>query len=188
MRLVHFSSAALGAICGLVRGETEQRAQRTKLVVFDVDGVLTDGRITYTDRGDEIKSFNAQDGSAIKRLMENGIEVALITGRESPIVARRADELGIRHLYASVADKAGALAHLLDQLGLDHDACAYVGDDLPDLHVFERVGFAISVPNGAPEARRAAHHVTERAGGAGVASEICRLILTAQGRRQTTGR
>ncbi len=163
--------------------DTERRAGRTRLVVFDVDGVLTDGRITYTDRGDEIKSFNAQDGSAIKRLIERGIEVALITGRASPIVTRRASELGIRHLYAGVTDKAATLARLLDKLGLAAANCAYVGDDLADLDVFGCVGFAISVPNGQPEVRRAAHHVTERAGGEGAASEVCRLILAARDRR-----
>ena len=160
----------------------ERKARRIRLVVFDVDGVLTDGSIAYTDQGDEIKSFNAQDGSAIKRLMQSGIEVALVSGRQSPIVERRARELGIRHLYAGVGNKAEALARLLDKLGLPEDACAYVGDDLPDLAAFERAGFAIAVPNGQPEVCRAAHHVTERAGGAGAASDVCRLILAAQGR------
>ena len=164
--------------------ETEQRARRTKLVIFDVDGVLTDGSITYTDRGDELKSFNAQDGAAIRLLIDNGIEVALITGHASPIVERRAAELGIRHLLAGVADKVDALAQLLDALGLDAGACAYVGDDLPDLAVLKRVGLAISVPNGQPEVREAAHHVTERGGGQGAASDVCRLILTAQNRWQ----
>ena len=162
--------------------EIEQRARRTRLVIFDVDGVLTDGSITYTGRGDEIKSFNAQDGAAIKLLIDNGIEVALITGRASPIVERRAGELGIRHLYQGIDDKADALAHLLDALDLDAADCAYVGDDLPDLAALKRVGLAISVPNGQPEVRRAAHHVTERGGGQGAASDVCRLILTAQGR------
>ena len=151
-------------------------------MAFDVDGVLTDGNITYTNKGDEIKSFNAQDGSAIKRLLANGIEVALITGRASPMVERRAAELGIRHLYAGAADKLDALNRLLAKLGLDAGACAYVGDDLPDLPVLKAVGLPISVPNGQPEARAAAHHITERAGGAGAASDVCRLILTARAR------
>ena len=153
-------------------------------MIFDVDGVLTDGSITYTDRGDEIKSFNAQDGAAIKRLIENGIEVALITGRASAIVERRANELGIRHLYAGIADKTDALEVLLDKLRLDAGACAYVGDDLPDIAAFERVGLAIAVPNGQPEVLEAAHHVTERAGGHGAASDVCRLILAARGARK----
>ena len=162
--------------------ETERRARHIRLVAFDVDGVLTDGSIAYTDRGDEIKTFNAQDGSAIKRLIEGGIEVALITGRASPMVERRTRELGIRHLYAGVADKLRALAQLLDELDFDAVACAYVGDDLPDLPVFQAVGLAISVPNGQPEVREAAHHITDRAGGQGVASDVCRLILSAQDR------
>ena len=160
--------------------DTERRARRIRLVAFDVDGVLTDGSIAYTDRGDEIKSFNTQDGSAIKRLMANGIEVALITGRESPIVERRAMELGIHHLYQGTADKLGTLRRLLDELDLAAPACAYVGDDLPDLPVFAAVGLAVSVPNGQPEVREAAHHVTERAGGHGAASDVCRLLLNAR--------
>ena len=160
--------------------DTRRRARRIRLVAFDVDGVLTDGSITYTDKGDEIKSFNAQDGSAIKRLIASGIEVALITGRQSPMVERRARELGIRHLYAGAEDKLDALNRLLDKLDLDAVACAYVGDDLPDLPVLEIVGLAVSVPNGRPEVHRAAHHLTERSGGNGAASDICRLILSAR--------
>ncbi len=162
--------------------DTGRRARCVRLVAFDVDGVLTDGNITYTDKGDEIKSFSAQDGSAIKRLLANGFEVALITGRASPMVERRAAELGIRHLYAGGADKLDALSQLLDKLDLDAAACAYVGDDLPDLPVLKAVGLAISVPNGQPEVRAAAHHITERHGGAGAASDVCRLILTARAR------
>ncbi len=169
-------------------GETERRARRVRLVAFDVDGVLTDGSIAYTEKGDEIKSFNAQDGSAIERLIESGIEVALITGRQSPMVERRAGELGIRHLYAGIADKVDALTRLLDNLDLDAPACAYVGDDIPDLAVFQAVGLAISVPNAQPEVRNAAHHVTERAGGDGAASDVCRLILAAQGRLEPAAR
>ena len=168
--------------------DTGRRARRVRLVAFDVDGVLTDGSIAYTDKGDEIKSFNAHDGSAIKRLLANGIEVALITGRASPMVERRAAELGIRHLYAGAADKLDALNQLLDKLDLDAGACAYVGDDLPDLPVLKAVGLPISVPNGQPEVRAAAHHITERAGGAGAASDVCRLILTARARPEPEAR
>ncbi len=158
--------------------DVERRARRIRLVVFDVDGVLTDGSIAYTDKGDEIKSFNVQDGSAVKRLLGSGIEVALITGRRSPMVERRARELGIRHLYSGVSDKVEALTRLLEHLGIDATACAYVGDDVPDLAVFDVAGLAVSVPNGHPHARRAAHHVTARAGGYGAAADVCDLILS----------
>ena len=168
--------------------DTGRRARRVRLVAFDVDGVLTDGSIAYTDKGDEIKSFNAHDGSAIKRLLVNGIEVALITGRASPMVERRAAELGIRHLHPGAENKLDALNQLLDKLGIDAGACAYVGDDLPDLPVLQAVGLAISVPNGQPEVRAAAHHITERAGGAGAASDVCRLILTARARPEPEAR
>ncbi len=160
----------------------ETRARQCALVIFDVDGVLTDGSIAYTDQGHEIKSFHAQDGSAIKRLQASGIEVALITGRRSPVVERRARELGIGHLYAGIDNKADAVDRLLETLGLEPGACAYVGDDLPDLAAFDRVGLAISVPNGQQEVRQAAHYVTGRPGGAGAASDVCRLILSARGR------
>jgi len=155
------------------------RAQRVRLVVFDVDGVLTDGRISYTDKGDEIKSFHAQDGSAIERLMVNGIEVALISGRSSPMVERRADELGIRHCDFGAADKLDALARLLHELDFNWNACAYVGDDLPDIPALKAVGFAVSVPNAQPEVREAAHYITARPGGSGAASDVCRLLLRA---------
>ena len=163
-------------------GAVDKLARRCALVIFDVDGVLTDGSIAYTDQGHEIKCFHAQDGSAIKRLQANGIEVALITGRESPMVERRARELGISHLHAGIDNKADAVDRLLETLGLEAGACAYVGDDLPDLAAFERVGLAIAVPNGQPEVRQAAHHVTARPGGAGAASDVCRLILGARER------
>jgi 3-deoxy-D-manno-octulosonate 8-phosphate phosphatase (KDO 8-P phosphatase) len=159
-----------------------ERAARIRLVSFDVDGVLTDGKLYYTDTGGEMKAFNVQDGSAIKLIREHDIEVAIITGRDSPMVARRARELGIRHFEQGVADKAIAMNELRRRLGLEAEAVAHVGDDLPDLPLFEAIGLAVSVPNGHPVARAAAHYVTELPGGGGVAREICELLLTAQHR------
>lgn len=157
------------------------RAAAIRLVSFDVDGVLTDGRIIYTERGDEIKAFNVQDGSAIKLLQSHGIAIALITGRTSAMVTRRARELGIAHVYQGCDDKAAALDELVTRLGITAAAVAHVGDDLPDLPLFCRVGLAIGVPNGHPAALAHAHHVTELAGGCGVAREVCELLLRAQG-------
>lgn len=159
-----------------------QRAAAVRLVSFDVDGVLTDGRLLYTEAGDEIKAFHVQDGSAIKLLLENDIDVALITGRRSAMVERRATELGIRHVFQGVADKALALAELCAVLHLDPESVAHVGDDLPDLPLFKRVGLAIGVPNGHPAIFAHVHHTAAMAGGTGVAREIAELLLRAQGR------
>jgi len=158
------------------------QARPIRLVSFDVDGVLTDGRLIYDAQGGESKAFHVQDGSAIKLLREQGIEVAIITGRSSPMVDRRAAELGIRHCRQGVADKAAVMAELQAALALDAAAVAHVGDDLPDLALFEAVALAISVPNGHPVARARAHWVTELGGGQGVAREVAELLLTAQQR------
>ncbi len=166
----------------MAESDVIERCRRIRLVSFDVDGVLTDGRLHYTDDGHEIKSFNVQDGAAIKLLLDQGIEIAILTGRSSPMVTRRATELGISHVHQGLNDKRQALAQVLAELEVDRDETAHVGDDLPDLVLFEEVGLAVSVPNGHPAVRARAHHVTETAGGAGVAREICELILRAQAR------
>ena len=152
-------------------------------VVFDVDGVLTDGRITYTDDGHELKSFHVQDGASIKLLMENDISVAIITGRRSPIVAKRARELGIRHLVQGAADKPSALDQLIEE-GFPSENLAAIGDDLQDLKLFEHpaVTLCITVPNGHPYVVASTPWVTEREGGQGVAVEVAQRILTAQDR------
>lgn len=148
-----------------------------KLVAFDVDGVLTDGRIHYLSNGAAMLSFHVHDGAAVKRLLRNGIEVALITGRESPMVTERARELGIRHVFQRVEDKLEALQALAADLSLRAEECAYVGDDWPDLEVLGWVGLPIAPADAQPEARAAAEIVTDSAGGRGVAAEICRLLL-----------
>ncbi len=158
-----------------------EAARAIELVSFDVDGVLTDGRIVYTDDGREIKAFHVQDGAAIKQLMAGGIQVALLTGRSSPVVERRAAELGIRHLQQGLTDKGPALEALSRSLHLSPAQVAHVGDDLPDLVLFDRVGLAISVPNGHPEVRRRADYVTETRGGDGVAREVVELLMRARG-------
>ncbi|MDP6376761.1 MAG: HAD-IIIA family hydrolase [Pseudomonadales bacterium] len=157
-----------------------QKAAAIRLVVFDVDGVLTDGRITYTSDGQEIKSFNVQDGAALKLLMSAGIEVAIITGRSSEMVQRRARELGIAHLYQGSEDKITSFQTLLAQLDLAPSQSAHVGDDLPDLALFDLVSMSVSVPNGHPVVREAADWVTQTAGGQGVAREVCEIVLRAQ--------
>jgi 3-deoxy-D-manno-octulosonate 8-phosphate phosphatase (KDO 8-P phosphatase) len=157
------------------------RAAGIDMVVFDVDGVLTDGKLYYSDDGREMKSFHVHDGHAIRLLRSHAVEVAIITGRTSSIVARRAEELGITYVYQGAKDKTVALRTLIRSTGTDAERIAYVGDDLPDLGVFNDVGMAIGVADGHPATLAAAHYVTSACGGQGVARELCQLILTAKG-------
>lgn len=157
-----------------------ERTRALRLISFDVDGVLTDGRIFYTDDGREMKAFNVQDGASIKLLLSHGIEVAWLTGRSSTMVERRAAELGIAHLHQGLNDKRPALRELADKLNIGFAEMAHVGDDLPDLDLFELVGLSISVPNGHPAVIERADHVTATRGGQGVARELCEFILRAR--------
>lgn len=152
-------------------------------IIFDVDGVLTDGRITYTDDGHELKSFHVQDGASIKLLMQAGIAVAVITGRRSPMVAKRCRELGIDFLMQGANSKPEALARLITQ-GFPAQDLAAVGDDLQDLALFDdaAVCLSITVPNGHPAVRARAAFETERSGGTGVVVELAQRILQAQGK------
>ena len=157
-----------------------RRAKDLKLMIFDVDGVMTDGTLYYSERGEELKAFNIQDGLGIKMLRLSGVEVALITGRKSRAVELRAANLGIAHLYQGVEDKREAHAALLAQLRLATEQSGCMGDDLPDLPLVTRCGFAATVP-AAPEALKTrAHYVTRASGGHGAVREVCELILRAQ--------
>ena len=165
------------------------RARRVRLMVFDVDGVLTDGKLHFyaSEQGFmEGKSFSILDGFGIKLLQETGVAVALITGRRSDIVERRAREMGVRHVAQGVADKKAAWNGLLGQLALEPGQSAFIGDDWPDLAVIRACGLGITVAN-APEAmRRHAHYVTQAPGGAGAVREACELIRSAQGTLATS--
>lgn len=156
-------------------------AANVRGIVFDVDGVLTDGRIIYSDDGHELKQFNVQDGASLKLLLQHDITVAIITGRRSPTVARRAKELGIRYLIQGADSKADALDELIAD-GFPAADNAAVGDDLADLAVFQHdaVKLAVAVPNAHPALLQKAHYVTGRAGGEGVAVELAELLLVAQ--------
>ena len=156
---------------------------RLRGIVFDVDGVLTDGRIVYTDDGHELKQFHVQDGASLKLLIQHDIAVGIITGRRSPIVARRARELGINFVIQGAGSKAEALDSLIAD-GFPDDQLAAVGDDVQDLTMFTHTSVVcgISVPNGHPQVLKVADWVTERAGGTGVVVEIAQRILTAQNR------
>ena len=157
------------------------RARPVKLMIFDVDGVMTDGTLYYSERGEELKAFNILDGHGIKMLKQYGVEVALITARKSRAVDLRAANLGIAHLYQGVEDKRGAYVALLAQLGLTSEQSGYMGDDLLDLPLLTRCGFAATVA-AAPEALRSrAHYVARAGGGHGAVREVCEFILSAQG-------
>lgn len=160
----------------------EQRARRIQLLLLDVDGVLTDGRIYYTEKGDEIKAFHIQDGLGIKLLQGNGVAVGIITGRSSALVKRRADELGIELLIQGREDKAAALEELLREHPYEPDAIAFMGDDLPDLAVMRVVGLGLTVANCAPALLSHAHWQASRDGGAGAVREAAEFILSAQGK------
>lgn len=161
-----------------------ERARAVRLLACDVDGVLTDGRLQFfaLDQGVvEGKSFSILDGFGIKLLQETGVTVALITGRRSEIVARRAQEMGVRHVAQGIADKKAAWAALLAELALAPEQSAYIGDDWPDLAVIRACGLGMTVPNAPELLRRHAHYVTDAAGGAGAVREACELIMAAQG-------
>lgn len=158
------------------------RARAIRLLVLDVDGVLTDGRLYYSDQGAELKAFNIQDGLGIKLLQRNGIAVGIITGRTSPLVARRAAELGISLLIQGREDKFAALAEALATLPYRLDEIAFMGDDLPDLGAIRRVGLGMAVANANAAIAACAHWRSTLPGGAGAVREAAEFLLNAQGK------
>ena len=157
------------------------RAKPIKLIAFDVDGVLTDGTLFIGDDGQEYKAFHSQDGHGMKMLKATGVELAIITGRTSQVVGLRARNLGIQHLYQGVENKLEAFHHLLQTLGIEPGAAAFMGDDVVDLPVMLRCGLAICVPAAPPLVREHAHYITKLHGGQGAVREVCDLIMQAQG-------
>jgi 3-deoxy-D-manno-octulosonate 8-phosphate phosphatase (KDO 8-P phosphatase) len=161
--------------------ELTRRARAIRLAIFDVDGVMTDGTVFMGPRGEALKAFNILDGHGVKMLQAAGIATAIISGRSSKMVALRAKELAIRHVQQGAKDKLAAFEQLIARLGVDARACAFVGDDVMDLPVMRRCGFAVSVPNGAEAVRSEAHYVTRAGGGRGAVREFCEVVLRAQG-------
>lgn len=157
------------------------QARQVQLLLLDVDGVLTDGSITYLTGGGETKSFHTQDGLGIKILQESGVAVGIITARRSESVERRARDLGLAHVYQGQKDKLVTYEAILKETGLRPPQTAYMGDDWVDLPILKRVGFAAAPVNAVPEIRQRAHYTTERSGGRGAVREICDLILEARG-------
>ena len=160
------------------------RAAKIKLLAVDVDGTLTDGRLLYGEDGHEWKAFHVQDGHGLKRLMAHGVDVALITARVSHVVALRAEELGIDHVYQGQADKRACLADLMHGANLAAEQVAFAGDDLTDLRAMAASGFAVAPANAHPWVIERAHWCTKLAGGCGAVRELCDLLLLAQGKLQ----
>ncbi|MBU0730053.1 MAG: HAD-IIIA family hydrolase [Proteobacteria bacterium] len=161
------------------------RAKQIKLLLLDVDGVLTDGTITYTHGGDEIKSFHTRDGLGLRLLQEAGVEVGIITARTSEAVTRRARDLSLKYVFQGSRNKIEAYDTIISELKVKPEEIAYMGDDWLDLPILTRVGFAITVADGAAEVRNVAHFITSSPGGKGAVREVCDLIIEAKDMTQT---
>jgi 3-deoxy-D-manno-octulosonate 8-phosphate phosphatase (KDO 8-P phosphatase) len=161
--------------------ELLEKAVNIKLVVFDVDGVLTDGKLILGENGNEYKSFHVRDGHGLVMLLESGCKIAVITARSSKIVAERMESLGIEYVYQGEKDKGVRLMKLIDELGLEREQVAYVGDDVIDLPAMVKVGLPIAVADARTEVKQNADWVTQDRGGQGAVREVCELIMKAQG-------
>jgi 3-deoxy-D-manno-octulosonate 8-phosphate phosphatase (KDO 8-P phosphatase) len=164
----------------LTATDIAQRASRIKLLLLDVDGVLTDGRLYFNNQGDELKAFNTLDGHGIKMLQKSGVKVGVITGRTSLLVAKRAENLGISILVQGREDKWEALQEILQSHPLELEEIAFMGDDWPDLSVMTRVGLALTPANGQSSVLEHAHWQSQRCGGEGAVRDACDLIMKAQ--------
>lgn len=154
-----------------------------RLVAFDIDGVFTDGRFYLSDDGSETKAFNTQDGYGVRRLLDAGVEVAIISGRKSPAVEHRMAELRVRHVLLGCKDKVAAFDELIASLGIGASDCAFVGDDIPDLALLEHVGLSIAVANAVQVVQERCDYVTRSRGGFGAVREVCDLVAGSQGDR-----
>ena len=162
--------------------EIAERSRAVRLAIFDVDGVLTDGTLFIGPEGELFKAFNILDGHGIKMLQAAGVMTAILSGRESEAVARRARELSMGHVIQGTGDnKVPAFERLIAELRLGEAACAFVGDDIQDLPVMRRCGFAVAVANAVEQVKSAAHYVTRASGGRGAVREFCDLLLNARG-------
>ena len=157
-----------------------ESASKIRLLLLDVDGILTDGKLYFSNSGEESKAFHSLDGHGIKMLMRAGVAVGIITGRKSTIVTNRASDLGIDILYQGREDKIDVLREIIATTGITADAIAYAGDDLPDLPVLQAVGLSFSVPGAHPDLKGAVNAITTRPGGEGAVREITDFILSSQ--------
>ena len=158
-----------------------ERAARIRMLALDVDGVLTDGNLYFDNQGNEMKAFCTRDGLGMRALQRHGTLLAFITGRQSDIVRRRAEQLGVEHVYQGRNDKLNAFNELLSDTGMDEAQICYAGDDWIDIPVLDRVGLAVTVADADPVVKSRVHWITTRDGGRGAVREICDLILAARG-------
>lgn len=161
--------------------ELESQLKKIRLLLLDVDGVLTDGSITYTDTGEQIKSFNAKDGLGLRLLMDAGVEVGIVTGRTSGALGHRCRNLGIDLLFDGIKDKAQAFDAIVEKTGCSPHEIAFMGDDLIDLPAMTRAGICFTVADAPMEVKQAAHLVSDLPGGRGAVRQICEIILKARG-------
>lgn len=159
-----------------------QRAIAIKMLLLDVDGVLTDGKLYFSNNGDELKAFNIQDGLGIKLLQRHGITVGIVTGKRSLLVTNRAKDLGIDIVVQGREDKLAAIREIIADLDITLNEIAYIGDDLPDLSAITSVGLGMTVANGVAEIKKEAHWISQYHGGHGAVREACEMILVAQGK------
>lgn len=159
----------------------ETRARAVRMVIFDIDGVLTDGSLFFGDDGQEYKAFNSRDGHGIKMLRATGVEVGIITGRTSRVVLHRAHNLGITRIVQGAEDKLAALDDMLREYALHASQIAYLGDDIVDLPVLNRCGLPACVPDAPPEVKHRCQYITQAGAGRGAARELCEMIMRAQG-------
>ncbi|MDJ0805410.1 MAG: 3-deoxy-manno-octulosonate-8-phosphatase KdsC [Gammaproteobacteria bacterium] len=164
--------------------DIQEKARQIKLLIFDVDGVLTDGSLFLGDDGQEYKAFNSRDGHGMKMLQDTGVQIGIITGRTSEVVSIRMESLGIEHVYQGKGDKLPTYLELRDKLGLGDEQVAYVGDDVVDLPIMRRVGLAIAVQDAHPLVIQHAHWQTPHAGGRSAGRDVCELLMDAQGNLQ----
>jgi len=168
-----------------VTADALERARRLRLMLFDVDGVLTDGRLWYGPQGEQLKVFHSLDGHGVKLLQQAGIAAGILSGRSSAAVALRAAELGVAHVLQGIEHKRPAFAALLARLGLEPRETGYMGDDLPDLPVLAHCGFACAPREACAEVLRGAHYVASAPAGGGAAREVCDFLLRSQGRMES---
>ena len=164
--------------------DIQEKAAQIGLVIFDVDGVLTDGSLFLGDDGQEYKAFNSLDGHGMKMLQETGVQIGIITGRSSDVVRIRMESMGIEHVFQGHRDKIPPYEELKAKLGLDDSVIAYVGDDVVDLPIMRRAGLAIAVQDAHPFVKQHAHWQTSHGGGQGAGRDVCEMIMEAQGTLQ----
>ena len=158
-----------------------EKAKNIKLIILDIDGVMTDGSLFFDNSGEEYKAFNSLDGHGLRMLQECGVKVAVITGRKSALVKHRMNDLGVTMLYQGYRDKIPAFEALLKEVDFSKDQIAYVGDDVVDLPIMSQLDFAIAVQNAHPFVKQHAHWITDQSGGRGAVREVCEFILEAKG-------